>query len=67
MVLFSASRPVMVKLHPTGQTRPPERFYPVRDMIPNLTNEKKRIKEINNSGLFSSSFLPFMFGLVTTD
>jgi hypothetical protein len=26
---------VMSKLRPAGQTRPPERFYPARDMIPN--------------------------------
>jgi hypothetical protein len=35
------SRLVMGKLQPAGQTRPLERFYPSRDMIPNLTNEKK--------------------------
>jgi hypothetical protein len=32
----------MGKLRPAGKTRPPERFYPARDMIPNLTNEKKK-------------------------
>jgi uncharacterized protein YbaR (Trm112 family) len=32
----------MGKLRPAGQTRPPERFYPARDMIPNLMNEKKK-------------------------
>jgi hypothetical protein len=31
----------MGKLRPAGQTRP-ESFYPARDMIPNLTNEKKK-------------------------
>jgi hypothetical protein len=25
-----------------GQTRPPEGFYPARDMIPNLTNKKNK-------------------------
>jgi hypothetical protein len=33
---------VMGKLRPAGQTRPAERFYPARDMIPNLTKEKKK-------------------------
>jgi hypothetical protein len=32
----------MNKLRPAGQTRPPEKFYPTRDTIPNLTNEKKK-------------------------
>jgi hypothetical protein len=32
----------MSKLQPAGQTWPPERFYPARDMIPNLANEKKK-------------------------
>jgi hypothetical protein len=32
----------MGKLRPAGQTRPPERFYLARDMIPNMTNEKKK-------------------------
>jgi hypothetical protein len=32
---------VIGKLRPAGQARPPERFYPARDMISNLTNEKK--------------------------
>jgi hypothetical protein len=40
--MASHPRPVMGKLRPAGQTRPPERFYPARDMIPNLTNEKKK-------------------------
>jgi hypothetical protein len=31
-----------VSHQPAGQTRPPERFYPARDMIPHLTNEKKK-------------------------
>jgi hypothetical protein len=33
---------VMGKLRPAGQTRPPEMFYPAHDMIPNLTNKKKK-------------------------
>jgi hypothetical protein len=33
-----SSKPVMGKLRPAGQTRPPERFYLARDTIPNLTN-----------------------------
>jgi hypothetical protein len=37
----TSTRTVMSKLRPAGQTRPPERFYPGRDMIPNLTNERK--------------------------
>jgi hypothetical protein len=32
----------MGKLWLWGQTWPPERFYPARDMIPNLMNEKKK-------------------------
>jgi hypothetical protein len=36
------SKSVMGKLRPAGQTRPPERFYPACDMIPNLTDEKKK-------------------------
>jgi hypothetical protein len=32
----------MGKLRPAGLTRPPEMFYATRDMIPNLTNEKKK-------------------------
>jgi hypothetical protein len=40
--LDAMPRAVMGKLRPVGQTRPPERFYPARDMIPNLTNEKKK-------------------------
>jgi hypothetical protein len=35
-------KPVMVTLRPATQTRHPESFYPARDMIPNLTNEKKK-------------------------
>jgi hypothetical protein len=32
----------MGKLRPAGQAQPPERFYPARNLIPNLTNEKKK-------------------------
>jgi hypothetical protein len=47
LYLYSVNRPgsrkaVMGKLRPAGQTRPPERFYPARDMIPTLTKEKKK-------------------------
>jgi hypothetical protein len=36
------SVPVIGKLQPAGLTRPPERFYPAHNMIPNLMNEKKK-------------------------
>jgi hypothetical protein len=59
---FSLSRAVMGKLRPAGQTLPPERFYPARDMIPNLTNEKNRLTDEDLTSLLrisASQFEPY--------
>jgi hypothetical protein len=41
-IRYPLYKTVMGKLQPAGQTRPPETFYPARDMIPTLTIEKKK-------------------------
>lgn len=52
-----------------GKLRPPERFYTAREMSHNLTNKGKEgeLRKIYNSGLFSPSFLSFMFSLLTIE